>query len=569
VNLLNRLKIAQKLSLAFGTIIGCCLLLGAFSVYELATINHAADQLGNNYLPSVSTLAAMDNRLGSMRRTELRMLLAGREPLAEIAQGDGFARDLAARQKEYEPRISSPEEKQLYEKFKETLSTYAAGIGHVRELQRAGQLEAATAYATKEDMVFFRSASAALSADIKYNDAEAVTFTKDAAEKYATSKMLILLLLGVSVALSLGLGTLITRSITVPLGHAADVLSKVAEGDLTYRLEVVSRDEVGVMSGALNQMIESLSALLTTVAENATQLAAASEEISASASMSSESAKNQADQTTQVATAMHEMSATVIEVGNNSQQAANAAHEASDTARNGGKVVTETLETMRSIAASTTAVAAKITELGKSSERIGAIAAVIDDIADQTNLLALNAAIEAARAGEQGRGFAVVADEVRKLAERTATATKEIAGMIESIQQDSRDAVGAMKKGTHEVELGVVKTEGSGKALDKIIEMASRVGDMVAQIATAATEQSTTAEMVNDNIANIAEMTTQSSINAGETAKACSSLSNLAFNLQTVVGNFKLDTSERRPDSSQHRNPQPAFRDEHNYGTLQ
>jgi len=203
-------------------------------------------------------------------------------------------------------------------------------------------------------------------------------------------------------------------------------------------------------------------------------VASASEELSSSATLQAQGADTQKDQTTQVATAMQEMAATVHEVCENSQKAADASHNAVQAARPGGQVVQETLATMRGIADSTRSVAARITELGKSSEQIGRIVAVIDDIADQTNLLALNAAIEAARAGEQGRGFAVVADEVRKLAERTAQATKEIAGMIQSIQVETKNAVEAMELGNREVESGVKKTSASGAALEEIIKMAER-----------------------------------------------------------------------------------------------
>jgi methyl-accepting chemotaxis protein len=254
------------------------------------------------------------------------------------------------------------------------------------------------------------------------------------------------------------------------------------------------------------------------------------------------------------------MASTFAAVRDHSQLAAGAANEASETARNGGQLVSETLATMRSIAASTTNVAARITGLGKSSERIGTIAAVIGDIADQTNLLALNAAIEAARAGEQGRGFAVVADEVRKLADRTAKATGEIASMIESIQKDAREAVDAMQGESLEVEHGVVNTEGSGRALDQMIAMAAQVGEMISQIAQAANEQSLTAGHVNSNISSIAEMAAHSTTNASETARACTDLFNLASHLQSLVSRFQLRGSTvRRTPETPRRNRQPAF----------
>src|SRR6266566_4965424 len=189
----------------------------------------------------------------------------------------------------------------------------------------------------------------------------------------------------------------------------------------------------------------------------------------------------------------------------------------------------------------------KMEELGKSSDQIARIIAVIDDIADQTNLLALNAAIEAARAGEQGRGFAVVADEVRKLAERTTTATKEIAGMIKNIQQETKTAVTAMETGTKQVEEGVKSTIQAGGSLKEIIHMAEQVGEMVMQIATAAMEQSSASEEVNQNMEKIAKLVKESADGAQQSAKACQDLSSLAFDLQNMVGTFKLGSGESDP----------------------
>jgi methyl-accepting chemotaxis protein len=206
---------------------------------------------------------------------------------------------------------------------------------------------------------------------------------------------------------------------------------------------------------------------------------------------------------------------------------------------------------MRGIAESVGATAKKMEELGKSSDQIGRIIGVIDDIADQTNLLALNAAIEAARGGEQGRGFAVVADEVRKLAERTTTATKEIAHMIKTIQDETKVAVVAMESGTKQVEEGVTSTAKAGDSLRAIIKMSEQVGTMITEIATTATQQSSTTEQVNINIEQIATLVKESAIGAQQSATACQDLSGLALDLQTMVGKFKLeDGAPGSPENS-------------------
>jgi methyl-accepting chemotaxis protein len=241
-----------------------------------------------------------------------------------------------------------------------------------------------------------------------------------------------------------------------------------------------------------------------------------------------------------VATALQEMNVTVQQVSENSSKASDASRKAAETARHGGSIVDETLAKMQVIAESVRSTASRVQELGKSSDQIGRIIGVINDIADQTNLLALNAAIEAARAGEQGRGFAVVADEVRKLAERTTTATKEIAQMIETVQQGTKLAVGAMEEGTRQVEEGVRTTNKAGEALREIIQMSEQVGDMIAQIATAATEQSSATDEINRSMEQISNLVKESASGAQQSAKACQDLSGMAFELQKIVANFNV-----------------------------
>ncbi len=336
---------------------------------------------------------------------------------------------------------------------------------------------------------------------------------------------------------------LITRSITSSISSIAAVVQEIAANNLASEdLLITSHDEIGQAATSLNQMKNSLREMLQSIAATAEHVASASEQISSSAAQHAQSADTQKDQTAQVATAMQEMATTVLQVSENSKKAADAARKAAETAKLGGEIVHETLAKMRVIAQSVGATARKMEELGKSSDQIGRIIGVIDDIADQTNLLALNAAIEAARAGEQGRGFAVVADEVRKLAERTTTATKEIAHMIKNIQDETKLAVAAMEAGTKQVEEGVSSTAKAGDSLQQIIQMSNSVGEMITHIAGAATEQSSATEQVNNNMDQIARLVRESAIGAQQAAKACQDLSNLALDLQKLVSNFQLDT---------------------------
>jgi methyl-accepting chemotaxis protein len=336
------------------------------------------------------------------------------------------------------------------------------------------------------------------------------------------------------------------RSIFRRLSDMVDRVKDVAEGegDLTKRLEITADDEIGELARWFNTFMDKLHDILVQVASNTHSLATAGKDIADSSRQQARGVELQKGQTDQVATAMQEMATTVQQVSENSNNASTASQKAAETARAGGKIVEETLTRMRSIADSVGQTAKQVQELGKRSDEIGRIIGVIDEIADQTNLLALNAAIEAARAGEQGRGFAVVADEVRKLAERTSSATKEITNMIRTIQTETMNAVAAMKAGTKEVELGVESTTMAGSSLHEIISTNEHLSEMIVHIATASTEQSAATEEINGSIEQIAKITGSSALSMQQTNDALEDLSGLASNLQRLVNHFRLRSDE-------------------------
>jgi methyl-accepting chemotaxis protein len=339
---------------------------------------------------------------------------------------------------------------------------------------------------------------------------------------------------------------MVERRVSHPLERLTVRLKDIAEGegDLTQRIPVTSEDEIGELSHWFNTFIEHLQNVMRQVIQGAEQLASASEEISASATQMAQGSETQQGQTQQIATAMQEMAASVAQVSTNSNQVATNAGHAANDARDGGRVVDRAVEMMHQVATAVGTVAQQVGELGRRSDQIGKIVGVIDEIADQTNLLALNAAIEAARAGEQGRGFAVVADEVRKLAERTTKATKEIAEMIHSIQQETKAAVMAMEEGTVQVEHGVVATKEAGVKLQQIIKGSEQAAQMITQIATAANEQASTTDQINSGINEIARISHESASGAKQSAKACEELSHLALDLQGLISRFKVREGE-------------------------
>ncbi|HXY78118.1 MAG TPA: methyl-accepting chemotaxis protein [Candidatus Acidoferrales bacterium] len=374
-----------------------------------------------------------------------------------------------------------------------------------------------------------------------------------AADESVGNSFLILAGIGVVVGVVVCFfGFAIARSILGPLARTVETLQAVADGDLRHQIEADSSDEIGIMGQALNKAIHGMADTIQSIAHTAVNVANASEEISVSATQTAQGSDTQKMRTSQVAVAMTEMSTTVHEVSEHSTRAAEASRQAAETAREGGIIVEESLAKMRAIASSVSATAKKVEELGKSSDQIGRIIGVIDDIADQTNLLALNAAIEAARAGEQGRGFAVVADEVRKLAERTTSATKEVAQMVQSIQGETKTAVAAMHEGTDQVQAGVSTTARAGDSLKQIIHMSEQVGDMITHIATAATEQSSATEEINKNVAQIARLIGESAVGAQQSAKACQELSELALDLQKMVGSFRLEANTSKTAAQTH-----------------
>ena len=365
----------------------------------------------------------------------------------------------------------------------------------------------------------------------------------DESASSARSAMIVsLVLTAVLIVISLLLGIVIFRGIVVPLQDLVHMLKDIAEGegDLSRRLPENSKDETGEVAHWFNRFISNIHSIISQASSTTIQVATASNQLHSTAEQIATAAEEVASQSATVATASEEMSATSNDISHNCTLASDIANRTSEMAQSGASVVQETISGMQSIADKVRESSHTVEALGARSDQIGAIVGTIEDIADQTNLLALNAAIEAARAGEQGRGFAVVADEVRALAERTTRATKEISEMIKSIQKETGGAVASMELGVREVEKGMDSSRRSGDALHEILEGISEVTMQVHQIATAAEEQTAVTGEISTNIHQITDVVQQTANGAHQTANAASSLSQLAQDLEGLVGRFKL-----------------------------
>lgn len=317
-------------------------------------------------------------------------------------------------------------------------------------------------------------------------------------------------------------------------------LHALSQGELTHKVDIRGKDEFAWMCWEYSQGRKGFATLVKEILGSAGQLAAAAEELSAVTEQSNSGVMRQQGEIEQVATAMNEMSATVTEVSNNAANAASAAQQADDSAKDGWQVVNTTVDTINNLASEVEHTAEVIENLKGDSLSIGTVLDVIRDIAEQTNLLALNAAIEAARAGEQGRGFAVVADEVRTLASRTQQSTREINDMIERLQNGANQAVSVMEMGRSKAEESVEQAAKAGEALQSITAVVDNIKSMNMQIASAAEEQSSTAEEINRNIVNISEVAQETAGGSQQTASASDELARLASDLQEQVTKFKV-----------------------------
>ncbi len=442
---------------------------------------------------------------------------------------------------EYLKATQTPEEKKVTEDFTEKRGKFVKeGLLPTREALLSGDFDQAALLTLTKVNPLFAPANEVAQKMLDNEKQQAKQSYVDAEHNFKTTMLEVIAAIVISILVSVALGLMIIRSILTAAKSLIKASGAMANGDLTQRVSFASKDELGTIGKSFDVMADSFSQALRKVSDSSLQVTTAASQVHSIAERIATGAEEVAAQSATVATAGEEMSATSGDIAQNCQVAAEGAQRASVTAQNGAEVVEKTVRVMSQIAERVQESAKTVASLGERSDQIGTIIGTIEDIADQTNLLALNAAIEAARAGEQGRGFAVVADEVRALAERTTKATREIGEMIKAIQNETKGAVSAMEQGVHQVEAGTMEAEKSGQALHEILEQINDVAMQVNQIATAAEEQTATTGEISSNMHQITAVVQQTSQGAHESATAATQLSGNAEELQRLVQQFKL-----------------------------
>jgi methyl-accepting chemotaxis protein len=560
------LPVARKFMVAFGLVCTLCILLGTYTLVTLRSIAKDSANVSDSAIPSVLCLGDIRGALNSVRRQDLDLLLCTTQGCnAEHSKLRQKAlSEYATAVKAYEPLISYPGERELYQKFSAALAEYLNLSDQASTALAAGKTsEAFDLLDSSSAVAKFAAVLDATNDDLKLNAKSASDEAHGTTTSSNRATWINSAVTSVIILLSGLIGFTLTKMIAPRLQEATAALERIAEKDLTVSVESDSTDEIGRMTTALNISVASMRSVLGSVAQGAENLSAAAAQMSTRSLEANGNAQSQSGKTNQIAAAAQEMTATIGEISRNAESASDASRKSAEMANEGGTVMQAAAKTMERISTATSSVAGKMTELAARSEEIGKVVTVIQDISEQTNLLALNAAIEAARAGEHGRGFAVVAGEVRRLAERTRSATEEIAGTISSIQHETRQTLELMAESHQAVDSGIGETSRARQSLEAIIGSSREVEHMIQMIATAATEQTSAAGEISESATHISQLATENSHAAEETADGCRQLSILANDLDGIIRQFRL-SDESQPGGDLRGRPatasQRAFR---------
>ena len=539
---LRNMRIGLRASLSFGVLASLLVIVGLFGLGQMAKLRESALVIEGSWMPSIENIHDSAAYVASIRLEALRLVTTDESRVRDNSKG------LISRQRtelqtlldHHETLLSSDQERELLKQVKANVNTYLTIVGQMIALVDKDQQQDAI------DLLNNRLApqggilTKSLEDMITFNQNGVEAATDAAAQVYTRAQWIVGLIISVALVATLLLAWLLTRSITAPLGQALSVARTIAAGDLSQPVVVQGHDEPAQLLTALATMQAQLQTTIRGISESAQQLASAAEEMSSVMEQSTRGLQAQNDEIEQAATAVTEMSAAVDEVAGNAVSSAEASQASDEDSKHGHYQISETISSIQNLVDEVLGASNKAEGLAMQAQDISKVLEVIRGIAGQTNLLALNAAIEAARAGEAGRGFAVVADEVRSLAQRTQDSTEEIEQMIAGIQQGTQDTVSALNSSAEHAGQTLQRANNAGSALEKITAAISQISQRNLVIASAAEQQALVAREVDRSLVNIRDLSTQTAAGATQTSAASQELSRLAVDLNGLVTRFVL-----------------------------
>lgn len=537
---LRNINVAPRAALFFTLIIVLVFVLGAVAIVQMGKLRDSEKDVETNWMASIRQTGLMN--AGALRlRLETQRGIANPQGIQKtIASFEGYRKAFTDAVAKYESFIASDRERSFYQAVKGSADEYARHLAILEPILTSGD----SAAAANMVATTIRPLTDKMEGQIKdltdYNNEGAALAGQNATDLYASGLQFVIGLVVGVVILTIALATLLTKSITSPISEALAVAERIASSDLSKEVTTSGTDEAGRLLKALSQMQANLRTTIMQISDSSNQLASASEEMTAVTEESSRGLVSQNDEVNQAATAVTQMSAAVDEVARNAESASEESRRTQGFTEAGLERVAETLKSIQLLSGNVDNTSDQIQVLSQRAQSISKVVEVIRAIAEQTNLLALNAAIEAARAGEQGRGFAVVADEVRALAHRTQVSTQEIETMISAIQTDSQLAVDAMGKSKTLATQSLDVAQKASGSLDQIATAITQINERNLMIATASEEQAHVAREVDRNLVSIRELAAQSSAGASQTASACGEMSKLAIDLNQLVNRFKV-----------------------------
>lgn len=535
-------SIAPRAALSFGIISACVFALGCFALLQMSRIHDSSSNVADNWVPSLNTLNDLSQDILRLRAVTLQLLLIqdASDMDEMVVKAQQLRENLVLTEARYVKLISSPEEQNAYDEFRLSEREYLEEQSQLIQFLREGNRTAALSIAQGDLSRLAERMGTELNELIAINRAGAAEAARISDEVFSLARSVTLMAMALSAIATVCLAALFTRSIVKPLANAVQVANAVADGDLVFAIDVSGTDEPARLMQALQGMQGKLRSTIEQIAEASNQLASAAGQLTTVTETTTANLHRQNLEIDQAATAVTEMSSAVEEVARNAAGASESSSESGRMARHGSERITQTLTTITQLASDVDATSANFGQLVGKIRGITQVLDVIQSIAEQTNLLALNAAIEAARAGEAGRGFAVVADEVRALAHKTGQSTQEIETMIGAIQNDTEQAARSMdlSNGLAKRTLGIA--QGAGEALEQIIESIAQISDRNLVIASATEEQTHVAREVDRNLINIRDISLQNSSGSEQTSRASRALTALAVELNGMVAHFKI-----------------------------